>query len=120
MFECISDSSSVASSAALHSSSLPTRQIKALSTINHTFLSTSSSLNEINHYRGQSLDLGRKHVASSSSRNSDIDHIASQASSCGSISDNESWIYDQNSAKYVPQVTKLPSPNREVKEFSLS
>ncbi|XP_004499631.1 U-box domain-containing protein 35-like isoform X2 [Cicer arietinum] len=109
----LTDSSSVASSAALHSSSLPTRQIKALSTINHTFLSTSSSLNEINHYRGQSLDLGRKHVASSSSRNSDIDHIASQASSCGSISDNESWIYDQNSAKYVPQVTKLPSPNRE-------
>jgi hypothetical protein len=118
MFECISDFGSVASSAALHSYPLATRRHKALSSTDQTLLSTSPNLSETTHFRGQSLDLGRKNADTSSSKNSDIDHALSQASSGGSISDTESSIYGQNYAKYVPQGTKLPTPNRQVIEFS--
>ncbi|CAK8564789.1 unnamed protein product [Lathyrus sativus] len=103
------ESGSVASYAALHSSPLATRRVKALSGIEQTL----SSLDLTNHSRGQSLDLGRKNAATSSSKNSDVDHDISQASSSGSISDTESRFYDQNLAKFVPQVTKPPSPNRQ-------
>ncbi|CAI8595828.1 unnamed protein product [Vicia faba] len=103
------DSASVAPYAALHPSPLATRRHKALSGIEQTL----PSLNVTNHSRGQSLDLGRKNAATSSSKNSDIDHAISQASSSGSISDAESFFYDQNSAKFGAQVTKPPSPNRQ-------
>ncbi|CAJ2638536.1 unnamed protein product [Trifolium pratense] len=103
------DFGSVASSAALHSYPLTTRRHKALSSIDQTLLSTSPNLSETNHFRGQSLDLGRKNDAISS----DIDHALTQASSGGSISDTESSIYGQNHAKYVPQGTKPPKPNRQ-------
>lgn len=112
MFECISDSASVASYAALHPSPLATRRLKALSGIEQTL----SSLDVTNHSRGQSLDLGRKNAATSSSKNSDIDHAVSQVSSSGSISDTESCFYDQ---RFGAQVTKPLSPNRQVIELWL-
>lgn len=119
MIGCISDSGSVASYAALQSSSLATQRFQALSSINQTLLSTAPSLNETNHTRGQSVDLGRENVATSSARNSDIDHTLSRASSCRSVvSDTESWIYDQNFGKDVPLATQLPSPSRQVIEIS--
>ncbi|GAU22263.1 hypothetical protein TSUD_227990 [Trifolium subterraneum] len=68
--------------------------------------------------KAQSLDLGRKNADTSSSKNSDIDHALSQAFSGGSISDTESSIYGQNYAKYVPQGTKLPTPNRQLDSTS--
>lgn len=113
MFDCISDSGSVASYAPLHPSPLATRRVKALSGIEQTL----ASLDVTNHSRGQSLDLGRKNAATSSSKNSDVDHYISQASSSGSISDTESRFYDQNSAMFVPQVTNPRSPNRQVIGF---
>lgn len=113
------DSGSAASYAPLHSSSLATQRFQALSSINQTLLSTSSSLTEASHSRGQSLDIGREHTATSSARNSDIDYALSRASSCKSIkSDPGSWIYDQNSANDVPLATELPSPNRQVIKIS--
>ncbi|XP_050882669.1 U-box domain-containing protein 35 isoform X2 [Lathyrus oleraceus] len=103
------DSGSVASYAPLHPSPLATRRVKALSGVEQTL----SSLDVTNHSRGQSLDLGRKNAATSSSKNSDVDHYISQASSSESISDTESRFYDQNSAMFVPQVTNPRSPNRQ-------
>jgi len=117
VFECISDSGSVASCNALHSYAKETRRVKAHSSIDQTLLSTSPSLNETNYFRGHSLDLGRKNAAASSSRNYDIDHALSQASSCGSISDTESFFYEQNYAKDATQVNRLPPSNRQVIEF---
>lgn len=113
----MSDSGSVASYNALHSNAKETRRVKAHSSIDQTLLSTSPSLNETNHYRGQSLDLGRKKAAASSSRNSDIDHALSQASSFRSISDTESIFYEQNYAKDATRVNRLPPSNRQVIEF---
>ncbi|CAJ1958629.1 unnamed protein product [Sphenostylis stenocarpa] len=110
------ESASVSSYAGLHSSSLATQRFQALSSINSALLSTNSSLTDTNHSRGQSLDLGRENTATSSARNSDIDHALSRVSSCKSfISDTETWIYDQNSSKDVPLATTLPSPNRQAK-----
>ncbi|XP_058721929.1 U-box domain-containing protein 35-like [Vicia villosa] len=100
------DSASVASYAALHPSPLATRRLKALSGIEQTL----PNLNLTNHSRGQSLDLARTNAATSSSKNSDIDHAVSQVSSSGSISDTESCFYDQ---KFGAQVTKSLSPNRQ-------
>ena len=119
MFECISDTGSVASSNALHSYAMETRRVKAHSSIDQTLLSTSPSLNETNHFRGQSLDLGRKNAAASSSRNSDIDHALRQASSFRSISDTESFFYEQNHGKDATRVNRLPPSNRQVIEFPL-
>ncbi|TKY49847.1 U-box domain-containing protein 35 [Spatholobus suberectus] len=110
------ESASISSYAGLHSSSLTTQRFQALSSINHALLSTTPSLIDSNHSRGQSIDLGRENTATTSARNSDIDHALSRASSCKSvISDTESWIYDQNSSKDVPLATALPSPNRQAK-----
>ncbi|KAK7259769.1 hypothetical protein RIF29_25382 [Crotalaria pallida] len=106
------DTASVASYAPMSSSSLATQRFQALSSINQTLLSTSSSLTETYHSRGQSLDIGRENTATSSARNSD--YALSRASSCKSItSDNGSWMYDQNSAKDVPFATGLTSPNSQ-------
>ncbi|CAL0301759.1 unnamed protein product [Lupinus luteus] len=106
------DSVSVATYTTMHTSSLATQRFQALSSINQTLLSTSSSITECNHSRGQSLDIGRENTATSSARNSD--YALSRASSCKSIiSDPGSWMYDQNSAKDVPLVSELPSPNRQ-------
>lgn len=99
------DSGSVASCSVLHSSSLTTRRLKTYPS------KTSPSLNDSNHSEGQSIDLGN--AATCTSRNLDIDHALSQASSCRNISDTESCINDRKYAKYVPQVTKLPSPIRQ-------
>lgn len=108
------DSGSVASYAALHSSSLATQRFQALSSMNQNLLSTNSGLNETNHSRGQSIDLGRGNVATSSARNSDFDRGLSRASSFRSIvSDTDTWIYDQSSLKDAPLVSKLASPNRQ-------
>ncbi|KAL3024305.1 hypothetical protein AAZX31_04G113200 [Glycine max] len=110
------ESASVSSYAALQSSSLTTQRFQALSSINSALLSTNPSFADTNHSRGQSLDLGRENTASSSARNSDIDHALSRVSSCKSfISDTESWMYDQNSSKDVQLATTLPSPNRQAK-----
>jgi len=112
------ESASVSSYAALQSSSLTTQRFQALSSINSALLSTNPSFADTNHSRGQSLDLGRENTASSSARNSDIDHALSRVSSCKSfISDTESWMYDQNSSKDVQLATTLPSPNRQVIEI---
>ncbi|KAK2356908.1 U-box domain-containing protein [Trifolium repens] len=73
MLSCISDSGSVASYAALHSSSLETQRLQALSSMNQNLLNTTSGVNETNHSRGQSIDLGQVNVATSSARNSDFD-----------------------------------------------
>ncbi|GAU33086.1 hypothetical protein TSUD_227450 [Trifolium subterraneum] len=81
-------------------------------TTSETSFSSSSSSNYTSASHSQT-DLGRKNADTSSSKNSDIDHALSQASSGGSISDTESSIYGQNYAKYVPQGTKLPTPNRQ-------
>ncbi|KAK7401437.1 hypothetical protein VNO78_12921 [Psophocarpus tetragonolobus] len=111
-----SESASVLSYAGLHSSSLATQRFQALSSINSALLSTTSSLTDTNHSRGQSIDLGRENTATSSARNSDIDRTLSRVSSCKSfISDTESWMFDQNSSKDVPLTTTLPSPNRQAK-----
>lgn len=108
------DSGSVASYAALHSSSLATQRFQALSSMNQNLLSTNPSLNETNHSRGQSIDLGRGNVATSSARNSDFDRGLSRASSFRSIvSDTDTWIYDQISLKDAPLTSKLASPNRQ-------
>ncbi|CAJ2638538.1 unnamed protein product [Trifolium pratense] len=108
------DSGSVASYAALHSSSLATQRFQALSSMNQNLLNTTPSLNETNHSRGQSIDLGRGNVATSSARNSDFDRGLSRASSFRSIvSDTDTWIYDQNSLKDAPLASKLASPNRQ-------
>ncbi|XP_017442750.1 U-box domain-containing protein 35 isoform X2 [Vigna angularis] len=110
------ESASVSSYAGLHSSSLATQRFQALSSINSALLSTNPSLSDTSHSRGQSLDFGRENTATSSARNSDIDHTLSRVSSCKSfISDTESWMYDQNSIKDVPLATTLPSPNRQAK-----
>ncbi|XP_029124818.1 U-box domain-containing protein 35 isoform X4 [Cajanus cajan] len=109
------ESTSVSSYAGLHSSSLATQRFQALSSINHSLLSTTPCLVETNHSRGQSLDLGRD-TATSSARNSDIDHSLSRVSSCKSfISDTESWVHDQISGKELTLATSLPSPNRQAK-----
>ncbi|XP_027190597.1 U-box domain-containing protein 35-like isoform X3 [Cicer arietinum] len=108
------DSGSVASYAALHTSSLATQRFQALSNMNQTLLSTTHGLNETNHSRGQSIDLGRENPATSSARNSDFGRALSRASSYRSIvSDPESWINDQNCLKGSPVATKLSSPNRQ-------
>lgn len=121
MLGCISDSGSVASYAALHTSSLATQRFQALSNMNQTLLSTTHGLNETNHSRGQSIDLGRENPATSSARNSDFGRALSRASSYRSIvSDPESWINDQNCLKGSPVATKLSSPNRQVIEIFLS
>lgn len=109
------ESTSVSSYAGLHSSSLATQRFQALSSINHSLLSTTPCLVETNHSRGQSLDLGRD-TATSSARNSDIDHSLSRVSSCKSfISDTESWVHDQIAGKELTLATSLPSPNRQAK-----
>ncbi|KAK2385814.1 U-box domain-containing protein kinase family protein [Trifolium repens] len=108
------DSGSVASYAALHSSSLATQRFQALSSMNQNLVNTTPSLNETNHSRGQSIDLGRGNVATTSARNSDFDRGLSRASSFRSIvSDTDTWIYDQNSLKDAPLASKLASPNRQ-------
>ncbi|KAL5148123.1 U-box domain-containing protein 35 [Glycine soja] len=113
------ESASVSSYAGLQSSSLTTQRFQALSSINSALLSTNPSFPDTNHSRGQSLDLGTENTATSSARNSDIDHALSRVSSCKSfISDTESWMYDQNSSKEVQLETTLPSPNRQVNETS--
>jgi hypothetical protein len=115
----MSDSGSVASYAALHSSSLATQRFQALSSMNQNLVNTTPSLNETNHSRGQSIDLGRGNVATTSARNSDFDRGLSRASSFRSIvSDTDTWIYDQNSLKDAPLASKLASPNRQVIEIS--
>lgn len=113
------DSGSVASYAALHSSSLATQRFQALSSLNQTLLSTTPGLNEASHSRGQSIDLGRENVATSSARNSDFGRALSRASSYRSIaSDTESWVTGQNSVKGSPLASRLSSPNRQVIEIS--
>ncbi|KAK7271561.1 hypothetical protein RJT34_27567 [Clitoria ternatea] len=110
------ESGSVSSYAGLHSSSLATQRFQALSSINQSLLSTTSSVIDTNHSRGQSIDLGRENTATISARNSDIDHTLSRASSCKSfISDTESWVHEQISGKDVPLATALPSPTRQAK-----
>ncbi|KAK7322455.1 hypothetical protein VNO77_25836 [Canavalia gladiata] len=112
----LTESGSMSSYAGLHSSSLATQRFQALSSINQGLLSTTPSLTDTNHSRGQSIDLGRENTATSSARNSDFDHALSRASSCKSfISDTESWINDQNSCKDVQLATTIPSPNRQEK-----
>ncbi|MCI08213.1 U-box domain-containing protein 35-like, partial [Trifolium medium] len=82
--------------------------------MNQNLLNTTPSLNETNHSRGQSIDLGRGNVATSSARNSDFDRGLSRASSFRSIvSDTDTWVYDQNSLKDAPLASKLASPNRQ-------
>ncbi|XP_057453645.1 U-box domain-containing protein 35 isoform X2 [Lotus japonicus] len=107
------DSGSIGSYPGLRSS-LPTQRFQALSSINQSLLSTTTSINETNHSRGQSLDFGRENAAPSSARNSDTDRALSRVSSCRSfISDTESWIYEQSSCKDVSLADKFPSPNRQ-------
>ncbi|CAK8564787.1 unnamed protein product [Lathyrus sativus] len=108
------DSGSVASYAALHSSSLATQRFQALSSLNQTLLNTTPGSNEIIHSRGQSIDLGRENVATSSARNSDFGRALSRASSYRSVaSDTESWVTGQNSVKGSPLASRLSSPNRQ-------
>ncbi|XP_058721927.1 U-box domain-containing protein 35-like isoform X1 [Vicia villosa] len=108
------DSGSVASYAALHSSSLATQRFQALSSLNQTLINTAPGLNEASHSRGQSIDLGRENVATSSARNSDFGRALSRASSYRSIaSDTESWVTGQNSVKGSPLASRLSSPNRQ-------
>ncbi|KAK2410407.1 U-box domain-containing protein kinase family protein [Trifolium repens] len=83
------DSGSVASYAALHSSSLATQRFQALSSMNQNHLNTTSGVNETNHSRGQSIDLGQVNVATNT----------------------DTWVYDQNSLKDAPLASKLASPN---------
>ncbi|KAF1869635.1 hypothetical protein Lal_00017210, partial [Lupinus albus] len=106
------DSGSIASYTHMHSSYLSTQQFRALSRINKTLPSKSSSITKTNHSRGRSLDIGRENKAMSYARNSD--YAWSRASSCKSIiSDPGSWLYDQNFTKDVPLATELPSRNRQ-------
>ncbi|KAI5411313.1 U-box domain-containing protein 35 isoform X4 [Lathyrus oleraceus] len=108
------DSGSVASYAALHSSSLATQRFQALSSLNQTLLNTTPGSNETSHSRGQSIDLGRENVATTSARNSDFGRALSRASSYRSIaSDTESWVTGQNSVKGSPLASRLSSPNRQ-------
>ncbi|CAI8595827.1 unnamed protein product [Vicia faba] len=108
------DSGSVASYAALHSSSLATQRFQALSSLNQTLLSTAPGSNEASHSRGQSIDLGRENVATSSARNSDFGRALSRASSYRSIaSDTELWVTGQSSVKGSPLASRLSSPNRQ-------
>ncbi|WJX89427.1 hypothetical protein P8452_71427 [Trifolium repens] len=69
--------------------------------MNLNLLNTTSGVNETNHSRGQSIDLGQVNVATSSARNSDFDRGLN----------TDTWVYDQNSLKDAPLASKLASPN---------
>jgi len=87
--------------------------------MNQNLLSTNPGLNEPNHSRGQSIDLGRGNVGTSFARNSYFDRGQSQASSFRSIVSNiDTWINDQNYLKDAPLAYKPTSRNRQ-KNFNL-
>jgi hypothetical protein len=81
---------------------LATQQFQALSSMNQNLLNTTSGVNETNHSRGQSIDLGQVNVATSFARNSDFDRGLSESGLYSMAMADLTSIKTQNSVNSSP------------------